>query len=37
MTNMLVGNAQLWKDLAETLGDKNVVLMRGHGGRTSIR
>jgi len=31
MTNMLVGNAQLGKDLAETLGDKNVVLMRGHG------
>jgi HCOMODA/2-hydroxy-3-carboxy-muconic semialdehyde decarboxylase len=31
MTNMLVGNAQLGKHLAETLGDKNVVLMRGHG------
>jgi len=31
MTNMLVGNAQLGKDLAETLADKNVVLMRGHG------
>jgi ribulose-5-phosphate 4-epimerase/fuculose-1-phosphate aldolase len=31
MTNMLVGNAQLGKTLAETLGDKNVALMRGHG------
>jgi HCOMODA/2-hydroxy-3-carboxy-muconic semialdehyde decarboxylase len=31
MTNMLVGNAQLGKDLDETLGDKNVVLMRVHG------
>ena len=31
MTNMLVGNAQLGKALAETLGDKSVALMRGHG------
>jgi HCOMODA/2-hydroxy-3-carboxy-muconic semialdehyde decarboxylase len=31
MTNMLVGNSKLGKALAETLGDKNVVLMRGHG------
>jgi HCOMODA/2-hydroxy-3-carboxy-muconic semialdehyde decarboxylase len=31
MTNMLVSNAKLGKALAETLGDKNVVLMRGHG------
>jgi ribulose-5-phosphate 4-epimerase/fuculose-1-phosphate aldolase len=31
MTNMLVGNAKLGKALAETLGDNNVVLMRGHG------
>jgi ribulose-5-phosphate 4-epimerase/fuculose-1-phosphate aldolase len=31
MTNMLVGNAKLGKALAGTLGDKNVVLMRGHG------
>ena len=32
MTNMLVGNAQLGKALAETLGNSNVALMRGHGG-----
>jgi ribulose-5-phosphate 4-epimerase/fuculose-1-phosphate aldolase len=31
MTNMLVGNSKLGKALAEALGDKNVVLMRGHG------
>lgn len=31
MTNMLVGNAKLGKALAEKLGDKNVLLMRGHG------
>ena len=31
MTNMLVGNSQLGKALAETLGDRPVVLMRGHG------
>lgn len=31
MTNMLVRTAQLGKDLAESLGDKEVVLMRGHG------
>jgi ribulose-5-phosphate 4-epimerase/fuculose-1-phosphate aldolase len=31
MINMLVGNTQLGKALAETLGDKIVVLMRGHG------
>jgi ribulose-5-phosphate 4-epimerase/fuculose-1-phosphate aldolase len=31
MTNMLVSNAKLGKALAETLGDKNVLLMRGHG------
>jgi HCOMODA/2-hydroxy-3-carboxy-muconic semialdehyde decarboxylase len=31
MTNMLVGNPELGKALAATLGDKNVVLMRGHG------
>jgi ribulose-5-phosphate 4-epimerase/fuculose-1-phosphate aldolase len=30
-TNMLVSNATLGKALAETLGDKNVALMRGHG------
>ena len=28
---MLVNNAVLGKSLAETLGDKPVVLMRGHG------
>jgi HCOMODA/2-hydroxy-3-carboxy-muconic semialdehyde decarboxylase len=28
---LLVRNAQFGKALAETLGDKNVVLMRGHG------
>ncbi len=31
MTDMLVRTAPLGKALAETLGDKNVVLMRGHG------
>jgi ribulose-5-phosphate 4-epimerase/fuculose-1-phosphate aldolase len=31
MTNMLVSNSKLGKALAATLGDKNVVLMRGHG------
>ena len=30
-TNMLVSEAALGKSLAETLGDKSVVLMRGHG------
>ncbi|MGA2999189.1 class II aldolase/adducin family protein [Bradyrhizobium sp.] len=30
-TSMLVANAALGKSLAETLGDKPVVLMRGHG------
>jgi ribulose-5-phosphate 4-epimerase/fuculose-1-phosphate aldolase len=31
MTDMLVGNATLGKALAASLGDKPVVLMRGHG------
>jgi HCOMODA/2-hydroxy-3-carboxy-muconic semialdehyde decarboxylase len=31
MTNMLVRTAQLGQDLAASLGDKEVVLMRGHG------
>jgi HCOMODA/2-hydroxy-3-carboxy-muconic semialdehyde decarboxylase len=31
ITNMLIANATLGKALAETLGDKPVVLMRGHG------
>ena len=31
MTNMLVSSNALGKALAETLGDKPVVLMRGHG------
>lgn len=31
VTNMLVSNAALGKSLAETLGDRNVALMRGHG------
>lgn len=31
MTNMLVSNGKLGKSLAETLADKNVALMRGHG------
>jgi len=30
-TNMLVSNSAIGKSLAETLGDKPVVLMRGHG------
>ena len=31
MTNMLIGNPQIGKALAETLSDRNVALMRGHG------
>jgi HCOMODA/2-hydroxy-3-carboxy-muconic semialdehyde decarboxylase len=31
MTNMLVSSSALGKALAETLADKAVVLMRGHG------
>jgi len=31
MTNMLIANSQLGKALAEALGDRPVVLMRGHG------
>ena len=31
MTNLLVSNSALGKALAETLGDKPVALMRGHG------
>ena len=31
MTNMLVSNGAIGKALAETLGDKAVALMRGHG------
>jgi HCOMODA/2-hydroxy-3-carboxy-muconic semialdehyde decarboxylase len=31
MTNMLVGNADLARALAATLGDKPVALIRGHG------
>jgi HCOMODA/2-hydroxy-3-carboxy-muconic semialdehyde decarboxylase len=31
MTNMLISNSALGKALADTLGDKSVVLMRGHG------
>jgi HCOMODA/2-hydroxy-3-carboxy-muconic semialdehyde decarboxylase len=31
MTNMLIGNGALGKALAETLADKPVALMRGHG------
>jgi predicted dinucleotide-binding enzyme len=31
MTNMLVGTGALGKALAETLADKPVALMRGHG------
>ncbi len=30
-TNMLVSDSALGKSLAQTLGDKSVVLMRGHG------
>jgi len=30
-TNMLVSNVAIGKSLAQTLGDKSVVLMRGHG------
>jgi HCOMODA/2-hydroxy-3-carboxy-muconic semialdehyde decarboxylase len=32
MSNMLISNGAIGKVLAETLGDKNVILMRGHGG-----
>ena len=31
MTDMLIGNPELGRALAKTLGDKNVALMRGHG------
>jgi ribulose-5-phosphate 4-epimerase/fuculose-1-phosphate aldolase len=31
MTNMLISNSALGKALAETLGDRPVALMRGHG------
>jgi ribulose-5-phosphate 4-epimerase/fuculose-1-phosphate aldolase len=31
MTNMLIGNSQLGKALAEALGQSSVALMRGHG------
>ena len=31
MSNMLVSNTQLGKALANTLGDRSVALMRGHG------
>jgi HCOMODA/2-hydroxy-3-carboxy-muconic semialdehyde decarboxylase len=31
MTNMLVSNARIGRELADTLGDRNVALMRGHG------
>jgi len=31
MTNMLIADAALGKALADTLGDKPVALMRGHG------
>jgi HCOMODA/2-hydroxy-3-carboxy-muconic semialdehyde decarboxylase len=31
MSNMLIGDAALGQALAATLGDKSVVLMRGHG------
>jgi HCOMODA/2-hydroxy-3-carboxy-muconic semialdehyde decarboxylase len=31
MSNMLISNGAIGKALAETLGDKNVLLMRGHG------
>jgi HCOMODA/2-hydroxy-3-carboxy-muconic semialdehyde decarboxylase len=31
MTNMLVGNGELGKALAQALGDRPVALMRGHG------
>ena len=30
-TDMLIRTAELGKALADSLGDKNVVLMRGHG------
>jgi ribulose-5-phosphate 4-epimerase/fuculose-1-phosphate aldolase len=33
-TDMLVRNAAIGKSLAQTLGDKSVVLMRGHGDAT---
>jgi ribulose-5-phosphate 4-epimerase/fuculose-1-phosphate aldolase len=31
MTDMLIGSNQLGHALAQTLGDKNMVLLRGHG------
>ena len=31
MTDMLVSNSEIGRQLAATLGDKPVVLMRGHG------
>jgi len=31
MTNMLVGNSEIGKALAQTLGNASVALMRGHG------
>jgi len=31
LSNLLIGDAALGKALAATLGDKSVVLMRGHG------
>ncbi len=31
LTNMLISSSPLGKALAETLGDKSVALMRGHG------
>ena len=31
MTDMLIGNRELGRALAKTLGDRSVVLMRGHG------
>ena len=31
MSNMLISNVAIGKALAETLGDSNVILMRGHG------
>jgi ribulose-5-phosphate 4-epimerase/fuculose-1-phosphate aldolase len=34
-TNMLVGNSAIGKSLAQALGDKPVVLMRGHGDVTA--
>jgi len=31
MTDMLIGSNQLGRELAQTLGDKSMVLLRGHG------